>query len=388
VRRFARRRPRLAYVTYLAAFALLAGYGGSICVRSYVEYASWKGPRLGFRGHLHRLDPELGYSAIPGAAGFHVFPAGPPIPTHYSLEGFRIPANAPPRLSNRRPYVLALGCSFTYGDGCAAEDAYPQRVADLLGGTALNAGKCAYGLAQMLILAQRLIPRYQPEYVLVQDSFWLIGRGTSGLGRGAFTPQPVPYLTLDPQGRPVVHPPPFRTILFDVPIDRYDNSARGPLDFLSYLFRVGIPLHVHDDIHLAPFLARRRLGLLLRAPAEQERLSHAVYREIWDVCRTHGSRLVLVHVDKPFEWEGADSRDAVPEALFVDAQAALERLVPERESPAYYRRFGHWRGEPSRLVDTHPNPEAHGVIARAVVRALRQSAAGRARAAAAPGAPS
>ena len=45
-------------------------------------------------------------------------------------------------------------------------------VAQGLGGTVLNAGKCAYGLSQMLILARRLIPRYRPDYVLVQFSPW------------------------------------------------------------------------------------------------------------------------------------------------------------------------------------------------------------------------
>ncbi len=385
LRGFIRRWPRLTYAAYLALFALLSGYLGSVVIRSYRDYSRWKPPRLGFRGRLHRLDPELGYSAIPGASGFHVFPAGPSIPTHYSLEGFRIPSSAPPVLSNRRPYVLALGCSFTYGDGCAAEDAYPQRVAEGLSGTALNAGKCGYGLSQMLMLARHLIPRYQPEYVLAQDSFWLIGRGTSGLGRGSFVPVPAPYLTLDEQGRIAIHPPPYRTLLFDVPVDRYDNSQRGALEYLSFLVHVGLPLHLHDDLSSLPFRTRRGLASLSHASRDDEKLTHAAYREIGEICRANGATLVIVHVDKPFQWEGANAQDACPEALFVDAQAALDRLVPERSVADYYRRFGHWRGEPPRLVDTHPNPEAHATIARVIVRALRRRGMIRAGAAAGAG---
>jgi lysophospholipase L1-like esterase len=56
--------------------------------------------------------------------------------------------------------------------------------------------------------------------------------------------------------------------------------------------------------------------------------------------------------------------------VYVDAQATLDAAVPEADKEAYYRRFGHWRGSPPQLVDTHPNPAAHRIIAREILRRL------------------
>ena len=176
MRRFRPSRSTVVYVAYLAAAGLGFSYLLLIGQRAFSAYSFLKSDHLGFRGQVHRADPELGFAAVPGAQGFHVFPVGPPFPMRYDAEGFRIPASQAPDAVRRRPLVLALGCSFTYGDGCRAEDVYPQLVAAELGGTALNAGKCAYGLSQMLLLARRLIPQYKPDYVLVQFSTWLPGR--------------------------------------------------------------------------------------------------------------------------------------------------------------------------------------------------------------------
>jgi hypothetical protein len=59
--------------------------------------------------------------------------------------------------------------------------------------------------------------------------------------------------------------------------------------------------------------------------------------------------------------------------VVVRAQEALNRLVPEVTKDAYQRRFAHWRGSPPELVDTHPNPTAHAVIADEVVKAIERA---------------
>src|SRR5688572_21914200 len=173
MRRFLPSRTTLVYVLYLAAVGMVGGYALLLGQRSWAAWSFLKSDHLGFRGRVHQADAELGFAAVPAADGFHVFPIGPPIPMRYDEDGFRVPAGTPAGQPRRRPLVMALGCSFTYGDGCRAEDVYVHRVAQELGGTALNAGKCAYGLSQMLLLARKLIPAYQPDYVLVQFSTWL-----------------------------------------------------------------------------------------------------------------------------------------------------------------------------------------------------------------------
>jgi hypothetical protein len=369
-------RSTVIYIAYMAAIGLLGGYALWVGTRAYGAYSFLKSDHLGFRGPVHRADAELGFAAVPDARGFHVFPSGPPLPMRYDGEGFRIPANQPPDAPRRRPLVLALGCSFTYGDGVRAEDAYPHLVAEDLGGTELNAGKCAYGLAQMLLLARRLIPQYKPDYVLVQFSTWLPGRGTSGFARATFGRVPVPYLLLRPDGTSGVHPPLFGTRVFDLPFHEFDNKRRGVGEFARFFLRAAAPLLVHDDLAMGACAIRRVLGRLpdgeqQRAQRNREELNRVVYAEIGRVAAENRARLVIVRLSHPLEAHWQRLKELSPGALVVNAQAVLDEQIPSGRREDYYKLFGHWRGEPPRLVDNHPNPAAHRVIADAVVRAIR-----------------
>jgi hypothetical protein len=366
----------LTYAGYLLAVALAGAYVLSVGVRATRTYGFLKSDHRGFKGRVHRADPELGFAGIPNSDGWHVFPIGPPLPMRYNADELRVPASDRAASPRQRPFVLALGCSFTYGDACLAEDTFAWRVAEGLGGTALNAGKCAYGLSQMLILARRLIPRYKPEYVLVQFSPWLVGRGTSGLARSSFGLVPVPYLTLD-GGRVGLQPPIFRAHVFDLPFPRYDNTQRGPREFLSFFFSAGAPLFIRDDVSWAVSETRRLAAPGIdaarrRAAEEGEDVNRTVYREIVQIARDNGATAVLLRLSHPLERHHQELKELYPSVVYVDAQAVLDAAVgPGADRDAYYRRFGHWRGSPPVLVDTHPNPEAHAIIAREVLAHLR-----------------
>jgi hypothetical protein len=375
-------RSTVLYVAYLAAVVLVGGYLLLVGQRSLAAYSFLKSDHLGFRGKVHRADPELGFAAVPGADGFHVFPVGAPFPMRYDRDGFRIPASHAPDAPRRRPLVLALGCSFTYGDGCRAEDVYPHLVAAELGGTALNAGKCAYGLSQMLLLARRLIPQYKPDYALVQFSTWLPGRGTSGFARATFGRVPVPFLLLREDGRADVHPPVFGTRVFDLPFHEFDNKRKGAAEFARFFFRAGAPLFVHDDFNMAAYAVRRELGQLPRADQERaqrsrEELNRTIYAEIGRLAVESGTALVIVRLSHPLEGHWQRLKELSPGALVVNAQARLDAHVPPGGTRGdYYRLFGHWRGSPPQLIDNHPNPAAHRVIADEVVRAIRSASPG------------
>jgi len=325
---------------------------------------------------VHRADRALGFAGIPGVRGYMI---GTNIGVRYSREDFRIADGEPVRLGLRRPYVLALGCSFTFGDSCAAEDTYTHRVARLVGGTPLNTAKGGYGLAQMLILARRDIPRYLPEYVIAQYSFWLVGRGTRGFGRSRLGVVPFPYLTLDDDGSVRVNPPLFEARGFSLPFHQYDDERVGVGSYLSFLLTVALPLHVHDDLQMAGFTLRRGSGALAHPPQEPKDprpLERAVYREIADLCRANGSQLVILRLSTHGDVYRGDPREFGTGAVVVDAQRELELRVEGKPPGEYARLFQHWRGDPPRLVDSHPNPEAHRIIARAIVRGLRQAAGG------------
>jgi hypothetical protein len=365
-------RGAVVYGLYLAVTGAVGGYVLWLGQRSLAAYRFLKSDHLGFHGRVHRADAELGFAAIPSAQGFHVFPIGPPLPMRYDADGFRVPAFQGDPAPRQRPLVLALGCSYTYGDGCLAENTYPYLVAERLGGSALNAGKCAYGLSQMLLLARRLIPQYRPDYVLVQFSPWLASRGTSGFARATFGDVPVPFLMLQPDGRVDTHPPAFASRVFELPFDRYDNRGTG--EFASFFFKAGAPLFVHDD---AQRFARALLGwreksdeaARRQAAGHLEAVNRVVYREIGEICRREGATMVIVRLSHPLERYWQRLAELSPGAVVVNAQTALDRQAADRD--AYYRRFAHWRGAPAVMVDTHPNPAAHRLVAEEVVQALK-----------------
>jgi hypothetical protein len=358
----------LAYAVYLVVVSATGAYALFVAYRSDAVYTFLKQPHRGFRGRLYRADPLLGWTSRPGARGEMVFRTSPPLPVRFDDDGFRVPADAPDPVPRRRPLVLALGCSFTFGDACLAEDAYPQRVAEALGGTALNAGLCGGSLAQMLIRARQLIPLHRPDYVLAQYSPWLLARGSSGFGKSSFGAVATPFFYW--RGTALeLHPPVSGSSVFDLPFHDFDHDRRGAREYASFLFRAGGPLMVRDDALRLRFRALRALGRIPPAATDGPAVLPRVYQEIADLCRREGAFLVVTRLSQPLEARRIrlPALTQAPGVALVDAQADLNAQTADLDT--YDRKFRHWR-EGEGLLDPHPNAAAHRVIAEAILRAL------------------
>ena len=61
----------------------------------------------------------------------------------------------------------------------------------------------------------------------------------------------------------------------------------------------------------------------------------------------------------------------IPDALLVDADQVLCSHLSAMTYEAYAREYVHWRGDPPRIVDPHPNKLAHSLIAQALSNAIR-----------------
>ena len=175
---------------------LILGYTTSLAIRSAKIHHRLSTPSRGWSRPAHRPDPDLGFAPIPGARSAHTFPIGPDIPMAYNKDGFRVPVGATSR-NRPGPRILFLGCSYTYGDACLAEETFPHKVAQAVGGTELNAGRCSYGLAQMLLLAEDLIPKHRPDLLVVQYSPWLVNRAITPYAPAWLGTLPVPYFFLE-----------------------------------------------------------------------------------------------------------------------------------------------------------------------------------------------
>ena len=368
-----KRRKMLIVACVLVCAIMGAGYCAYVAVRTADFYEYVKTNRRGWEGKVHQADPELGYRPVAGARGAHLFPVGPKIPMRFDESRFRIPVDAPAVSSQQRPLVLALGCSFTYGDACRAEDAYPFRVGESLEATVLNAGVCGYGLAQMSVLGRRLIPQYRPDYVLVQYSGWLVSRSLQRYAPSYYGVVPTPYFAESPTRALMVYPAVFPTVTFDLPTSTFRASERGVADFVRFLWKMGIPLYVHDDFHVLACRVKSCIGVLPPPMTDRKRVLHTVYTELAEICAEQGSTMVVVTIGDGNR-QRADEVQLVreiPNVVVVDTDAVLKGRLADTADGDYWRAYCYWRDTPPTCVDSHPNPLAHDIIARSVVSAIR-----------------
>ncbi|HTN44650.1 MAG TPA: hypothetical protein VMN77_12740 [Nitrospiria bacterium] len=361
-------------VILLYGLIFFALYFSSVYYRSNSIYAHLKSNSRDWKGSPHRADSELGYAPIPNATGAHVFPIGPDIPMRYDEFGFRVPVDSGSDRENSRPLLLALGCSFTYGDATYAEDTYPYLVGKLLHGTMQNAGVCSYGLTQMLILARKLIPLHRPDYILVQYSPWLVERATQKFASSYYGKLPVPYF-YDSGNELKIRPPVFLTILGSLPFDRYRNTPRTIADHVSFFWNVALPLFIHDDVHMISYFLERLGGIAPRGSSRGDELTRYVYSEISKVAVENHCRMLIVILGRdvnPVRF----TPDLFPSnAIVVNAHQKMLDELPHLDEEAYERTYMHWRGDPPVIVDRHPNEVAYKIIANEIVRRIREDLA-------------
>ena len=174
----------------------------------------------GWRGQLFAVDPTLGFASVPNAQGAEILKIGPEVQVRFDEEGFRVPMAAADVAAVGAPRALALGCSHTFGAACLAEETYANNLSRVFGFRCVNAGIPSYGLSQVLILARRLIPRYKPDYVIVQYSPWLVERSQRLYASGALSgPSPLPISRNQPRTTCLdIHPPIFAEKATELPI--------------------------------------------------------------------------------------------------------------------------------------------------------------------------
>jgi hypothetical protein len=381
-----KRKELLFLIIIFTVFSTLA-YSGWVLYRTVYLYSYIKSNSRSLVGKVHKADEDLGYAPIPGAQGAEVFGIGPEIPMRYDEKGFRAPLDTVETPSLQRPLVLALGCSWTYGTACLAENTYPYLVGQLLGGSSINAGYCGYGLSQMVILARRLIPLYRPDYLLVQLSPWLVVRAQTGFMPTYFGKVPTPYF-FETQGNLKLHPPVFKAKIYDLPIHKYRQTEKSAWDFISFQFCIALPLLAYEDLKMSIYTIKKILKII-PPPADGQMIMKDVYKEIIRIAEENGSKPILILLLLPFnkakEWvilekhikEYVNKTYTPQDPNIVNAYSALIEHLPTKLTKSYVAQYCHLRGSPPRVVDTHPNAYAHSIIAEEIVSVIQFTRAGR-----------
>lgn len=370
------RRARFVFPVLLAGLclALLAlAYLATVMVRGVALQNDMAVEGRGSIGKVYKADPVLGIVPAPGINGLELVPLGKPVALHHDGRGFRVAAGTTPHPAGRRPRVLFLGDSFTYGRMVAAEDTFAALTARRLGGEGLNAGVNGYGLAQMVLRARQMIPAYRPDIVVVQYSPWLVARAIDEFAPAETGKKdrllyiPAPYYA---DGAPLqITGPAFDATPEEwlVPAARLAAARSGRWMFF---WRFALPLTWHQDSRLAWFRLKQTVGLAPRPTTDEAAVIRDAYAELSALSSRYHARMLILAL-------GSSAPLEVPGELFPPGvggvngwRALVEPLAPQT-TDEYTRQYMIWRGSPPQLVDWHPNEHAHEVIAEALATRIR-----------------
>mgnify|MGYP000944518246 FL=1 len=366
-----------------AKFAAVVGASFLFCLYVFnVLYISHKvyqsllsSNDVSFSPTEYAIDDTLGIKHVPLARTLYRYNIrdnipSRPVPLAFDENGFRIPVSASAvHPGTKKIGLLFLGDSFTFGAACYAEETFPFLVAKATGRSYVNAGVSNYGLAQMLILAEQLIPALRPEYVIVQYSPWLATRGISMFAPVNFFLLPIPYFA-EKNNTYVVEPPVYNSHLKFRDVAKLKASYRGK--FLQFFVREALPFSLEE---LWNYLKTEWLlisGQRLRPATHPRNVEKYAFNKIKTITEQNHATLVILNLGD-LEYS-KNSRHLFSDATvrFAEADDALDAFLRTSASKDYCAEFCHWiiAGQQRILIDAHPNPRAHQIIAQSVIQAI------------------
>ncbi|MGE0425093.1 MAG: hypothetical protein AB7O88_22735 [Reyranellaceae bacterium] len=137
----------------------LLGNGGTLWeFRNYVsDQEQWTG-----RWHVMRPDPTLGYVPNPGYSG-----EDQQFQQSFGADGMRLHNKGQKPPSDALPPVLVVGDSYAFGAQVGDDAAWPAFLETALGRRVLNAAVAGYGIDQVVLRAELLVPKFESATLLV-----------------------------------------------------------------------------------------------------------------------------------------------------------------------------------------------------------------------------
>lgn len=319
-------------------------------------------------GTVFVADSSFGHRPIPCSRGLLTLKYSGQviheIPIVHDAGGFRIPESTGCNTDTTRPTILYLGCSFTEGADCPEEETFAALSAHDLGATALNAGVSSYGFGQMLVSARNLIPRYHPDYVVVQFSPWLSDRAAARYVPSYGLHIPSPYFAGNKESVRLIAPA-YPTRLFTM--NWKYNPQQGKLrNFISFLFHEGFSAYAYDEWHYVKAL------FTTPAPIEDhDLLEKSFFTEVTKLAADAHSRLIVLNLGDINYTQR--SHQLLPTTVrFAEADSLLWEKA-HYDSAAYAQHYYFWgrQGKDSVVIDRHPSIQAHQAIAASIVKAIQ-----------------
>lgn len=370
---FKNKKKVIKFLLTFSILAILCIYLNTLVYRSYklYDYLITKDKR-GWEGIAHQPDDTLGFKPIANARAYHTFTVGKKIPMAYDNNGFRIPlSDTIPHNKPNKVDLLFLGCSFTYGDACYAEETFPYMVAKETGLSYINAGVCSYGLAQMLIVAERLIPRYKPKYIIVQYSNWLAARSTSMQAPANFAYLPNPYFIKKNNQYTLAYPV-FKSQAFDLNAEKIKKTY--PHNFIRFFFGTGLLFYLKEDWLYQKNKILILTGKRIRPATKLNEIEDYAYKKIQAIADTNGTTMIILNLGDLEYSQKSHQLFSSSAVQFAEADSMLNESLQQSVSKNYSREFSHWafNGKDSVLIDLHPNFKANRIIANSVIKEIKK----------------
>lgn len=175
---------------------------------------------------VYTSHPEYGYALHPTHTVSFDYPPEAPrsLTIRSNSQGFRQVREL--GKEDVRPHVLVTGDSFTFGQGVEESERFTDRIETLRPELRVdNVGMTGWGLDMMLLALETVVPRTQPDIVVIAifyDDFRRVRARYSGLGFS------IPRFSVE-RGELVLEPYPRPTLLERLHLyQAYNRALRGP----------------------------------------------------------------------------------------------------------------------------------------------------------------
>lgn len=370
----------ITFFLILSVFFLILLYLTNLVFITHVVYKNLICKSDGnFKRIEYQPDKTLGYKPIPHARTHHIYKIKdkniptPKIPIAYDSNGFRIPLSEASKetTEHKKVSLLFLGCSFTFGAACYAEETFPFLVAKETHLAYINAGVSSYGLAHMLILAEKLIPQYKPDYVIIQYSPWLVTRSVNIYGPIDVFPLPTPYFAAT-NNQCVLKPPIYVGDLESIYTKAMQNTYKG--SFFKFLFREAIPFSLREIWYYMKNQILLITGQLARPATNLKEVEKYAYNRIKIIAEKNGSTLIILNLGDLEYSKNSHNLFADKNIYFAEADRYLDEYLNNSPSKDYCMEFCHWVIDKKNLIliDRHLNPQAHRLIAKSIIDEIKK----------------
>lgn len=324
--------------------------------------------------HLHRFDNQDLWRGNPNATGYYHYNLGDTlmgkVEVVYDSLGHKSVVDSLRVKSDTLDMIV--GCSFSYGNFVKGEEGYPYLVTKALGHSFMNASMGGYGLAQMQMRLDSLLPAYRFRYVFIQMSPWLSERAMSISGIFARGYPAAHYFGQSDSGivlMPQAYKSPDYKSLGD-----WHARGRKYTERVRYFFTAGYELQVKGYLKMSLAKLKTRLGLLPAPVKDKLALEKFFYDKAITDVRRSGAIPVLVKFywnDGSFEPLGEHLKG---KALLVDCDRRLDSVSKAMGvSPLELYRLYVERGGRKLVYDIHPNAFANRLIADEILSRMGEA---------------